>query len=193
MLYHCLLHITRVAQNLGVPWLGRKLRFFYGMQRLPDPRAESKWGDAGHCWHLGSAGKQSACSAGDLSLIPGLGRSSWEGNSYPLQYSGMENVMDCIVHGATESHMTEHLSPKQCIRICLDLWRWLLHHIIQIHAMSPLGPHLPCSAAPEQGKGCRGCGKWSAVRQKGGLDFRLHLSRAKKIPAACTDCSLETV
>ena len=39
----------------------------------------------------GSAGKESACSAGDLGLIPGLGRSPGEGKGYPLQYSGPEN------------------------------------------------------------------------------------------------------
>ena len=42
----------------------------------------------------GSHGKESACKVGDLSSIPGLGRSSGEGNSYPLQYSGLENSMD---------------------------------------------------------------------------------------------------
>ena len=39
----------------------------------------------------GSEGKASACSAGDLGLIPGLGRSPGEGNGNPLQYSGLEN------------------------------------------------------------------------------------------------------
>ena len=51
----------------------------------------------------GSAGKETACNAGDLGLIPGLGRSPGEGNSYPLQYSGLENSMDCMVHGVTNS------------------------------------------------------------------------------------------
>ena len=50
-----------------------------------------------------SAGKESACIAGDLGLIPGLGRSPGEGKSCPLQYSGLENSMDCIVHGAAKS------------------------------------------------------------------------------------------
>ena len=40
-----------------------------------------------------SAGKESACNAGDLDSIPGLGRSPGEGNDYPLQYSGLENSM----------------------------------------------------------------------------------------------------
>ena len=39
----------------------------------------------------GSAGKEPACKAGNLGLIPGLGRSPGEGKSYPLQYSGLEN------------------------------------------------------------------------------------------------------
>ena len=39
----------------------------------------------------GSAGEESACNAGDLGSIPGLGRSPGEGNSYPLQYSSLEN------------------------------------------------------------------------------------------------------
>ena len=58
----------------------------------------------------GSAGKESACSVGDLGLIPGLGRSPGEGNGYPLQYSGLENSIDCTVHGVTESDVTELIS-----------------------------------------------------------------------------------
>ena len=51
----------------------------------------------------GSAGKESACNVVYLGLIPGLERSPGEGKGYPLQYSGLENSMDCIVHGVTES------------------------------------------------------------------------------------------
>ena len=51
----------------------------------------------------GSAGKESACNAEDLCLILGLGRSPGEGNSYPLQYSGLENSMNCIVYGVSKS------------------------------------------------------------------------------------------
>ena len=51
----------------------------------------------------GSTGKESAHDAGDLGLIPRLGRSPGEGKGYPLQYSGLENSMDCIVHGVTKS------------------------------------------------------------------------------------------
>ena len=59
----------------------------------------------------GAAGKESACNAGDLGLIPGLGRSPREWNRYPLQYSGLKNSMDCIVHwDRQELDMTEQLS-----------------------------------------------------------------------------------
>ena len=47
----------------------------------------------------GSAGKESACNAGDLGLISGLGKPAGEGKGYPLQYSGLQNSMDCIVNG----------------------------------------------------------------------------------------------
>ena len=59
-------------------------------------------------FHLGFPGgsdsKESSCNAGDLGLIPGLGRSPEEGNVYPLKYSGLENSMDrgawqATVHG----------------------------------------------------------------------------------------------
>ena len=60
----------------------------------------------------GSAGKESTLNAGDLGLIPGLGRSPKGGKGYPFQYSGLEKSMDCIVHGVTKSDKTERLSFK---------------------------------------------------------------------------------
>ena len=51
----------------------------------------------------GSAGKESTCNAGNLGSIPGLGRSPGEGKGHPLQYSGLENSTDCIVHGVANS------------------------------------------------------------------------------------------
>ena len=50
-----------------------------------------------------SVGKESACSAGDPGSIPGSGRSPGEGTDYPLQYFGLENSMDFIVHGVSKS------------------------------------------------------------------------------------------
>ena len=63
--------------------------------RLPTPAFLS--------FPCGSAGQESACNAGDLGLIPGLGRSPGEGKGYPLQYSGLENSVDCLVHGVPKS------------------------------------------------------------------------------------------
>ena len=51
----------------------------------------------------GSAGKESTCNVGDLGSIPGLGRSPGGGKVYPLQCSGLENAMDCVVYGVTKS------------------------------------------------------------------------------------------
>ena len=51
----------------------------------------------------GPAGKESACNAGDLGSILGLGRSPGKGKSYSFQYSGLENSMDCIIHGVAKS------------------------------------------------------------------------------------------
>ena len=53
---------------------------------------------------------ESDCKVGDPSSIPELGRSPGEGKGYPLQYSGLENSMDCIVHGVAELDTTERLS-----------------------------------------------------------------------------------
>ena len=55
----------------------------------------------------GPDGKESTYNTGDLGLIPGVGRSHGEGNSYPLQHSGLENSTDkgawqAIVHGVTK-------------------------------------------------------------------------------------------
>ena len=67
----------------------------------------------------GSDGKEPACDAGDLGSIPGLGRSPGEGEGYPLQYSGLENSMNCIVHGVAKSwtQLTDFHSQQQNVLI----------------------------------------------------------------------------
>ena len=51
----------------------------------------------------GSTGEESACNIEDMSSVPGMGRPPGEGKDYTVQYSGLENSMDCIVHGVAES------------------------------------------------------------------------------------------
>ena len=80
----------------------------HNLEKLPPSLSP---GEFSYPTHNSSAGKESACNVGDLGLIPGLERSSGggEGKGYPLQYSGLENSMDCIVYGVTMD-MTEWLS-----------------------------------------------------------------------------------
>ena len=65
----------------------------------------------------GSGGKESTCNAGDLGLISGLGRSPGEGNSFPLQYSALENSMDYHPWVHKESDMTER--PSLSLQVTL--------------------------------------------------------------------------
>ena len=72
----------------------------------------------------GSDGKESAHNAGDLSSISGLGRSPGEENGYPLQYSGLENFMDCMAHGVTKSwtRLSDcHFHYKVLKSLCLNI------------------------------------------------------------------------
>ena len=75
----------------------------------------------------GSASKESAWSVGDLGSIPVLGRLPGEGNGYPLQYSGLETSMDCVVNGVTKSQT--QLSDFHFISLIFDvkLKNWNLY------------------------------------------------------------------
>ena len=69
-------------------------------------RREKGFNSAFPTWDLAfpsSDGKESACNTGDLGSISGLARSPGEGKGYPLEYSGLENSRDFIVHGVTKS------------------------------------------------------------------------------------------
>ena len=72
----------------------------------------------------GSDGEESAYNVGDLGSIPGLGRFPGEGKGYPLQYSGLENSMDCIAYGVTKSwtRLSDfhfHYLLKRYVRVCV--------------------------------------------------------------------------
>ena len=73
-----------------------------------------------------SAGKESAHKAGDLGSVPGWGRSPGEGKGSPLQCSGLENPMDCTVHGVAVSgtrlrdfpFTSPRVPPSICMQGC---------------------------------------------------------------------------
>ena len=86
-----------------------------------------------------SIGKESACNAGDTGSIPGSGRYPGEGIGYPLQYSGLENPMDCTVCGVAKSQtqlsdFDFHLHRPQVslhnplMSRVFFLHKWLIHH-----------------------------------------------------------------
>ena len=80
----------------------------------------------------GLAGKESTSNAGDLGLIPGLGRSPGKGKGYPLQYSGLENSMDCTVHGVAKSWTRlsdfHSLPPAEHNLVCSFLVGYLIFY-----------------------------------------------------------------
>ena len=87
--------VARLVKNLPAlqetqfnSWVGK---IHWRKDRIPSPVFLD--------YPSGSAGKESACNVGDLGSIPRLGRSPGEGKGYQLQYSGLKNSMDCIVHG----------------------------------------------------------------------------------------------
>ena len=82
------------------------IRFMWRLKKCPklSSSLQLNWIKTFEGFPCGSACKESTCNAGDLGLIPGLGRSPGEGKGFPLQCSGLENPMDCIVHGVTKRH-----------------------------------------------------------------------------------------
>ena len=87
----------------------------------------------------GSGGKESACNAGDLGLIPGPGRSPGGGNGDPLQYSCLENSMDrgtwqAAVHRVAKSwtqlndkhYVSIRFREKETYTYCGDICSFLL-------------------------------------------------------------------
>ena len=91
----------------------------------------------------GSAGTESACNAGDLGSIPGLGRSPGEGDGCPLQYCGLENSMDRIVHGVTKSQT--RLSDFHFSCLCPNLLLLSGHksYFNRAHPHDLVSPELP--------------------------------------------------
>ena len=88
-------------QETPVQFLGWKIR--WRRNRLPIPVFLG--------FLCGSAGKESDCNVGDPGSIPELGKFPGEEKGYPLQYSGLANSMDCIVHGVAKSQTHQVTFP----------------------------------------------------------------------------------
>ena len=114
--------IQETPVQLGRSWVGE---IPWRRDRLPTPVFLGFPG--------GSAGKESARNAGDLGLIPGLGRSPGGGKGHRLQNSRLENSMDCTAHRVAKRrtrlrdfHFTPlrllltkcHILHKSCIQYC---------------------------------------------------------------------------
>ena len=97
-----LLRDSLVAKLVRIHWQSRRPGFNSSVQKIAWRRDRLP---ISVCLDYpgGSAGKELTCSAEDLGSIPGLGRSPGEGKGYPLQYSGLDNSMNCVVHGAAKS------------------------------------------------------------------------------------------
>ena len=85
------LELRSVSWETAFPWTGSREMALRWFKHIPSS------------FTGGSAGKESACSAGDLGLIPGLGGPPGEGKGSPLQCAGLENSMECTVHGVAKS------------------------------------------------------------------------------------------
>ena len=107
----------------------------WGRDRLPTPVFVG--------FPCGSAGKESACNVGDLGLIPGLERSPGEGKGYPLQYSCLENSMDCIIHGVTKSWTQLSNFHFHFLPAFLQWWFWSLPPI-QFYKPLPIALQALC-------------------------------------------------
>ena len=131
-----------IAVSCSVLWVYHNLSGSVIPPLLSSSRVSSPF--AFPCFPGGSDGKESAHSGGELGSIPGLGRSSGEGKGYPLQYSDLENSMDCIVHRVAKSwtqlsdfhfHHNFHLLFHTHCRISLEvstkvLWETYWHFIV---------------------------------------------------------------
>ena len=88
--------LKRICLQCRRPWFNSWVRkISWRKDKLPTPVLLG--------FPCGLAGKESACNVRDLGSVPGLGRSPGEEKGYALQYSGLENSMDCMVHWVTKS------------------------------------------------------------------------------------------
>ena len=96
------IHGILQARILGWVTISFSKGYSQPKDRMPSPALKAGSFTTGTSL-VAQLGKESTCNVGDLGSIPGLGRSPGEGKGYPLQYSGLEKSMDCVVHEITKS------------------------------------------------------------------------------------------
>ena len=104
-----LFELVDLVENTALQNVGAHRAIHFG------PEYNKRWGreefaPTFRAFLISSAGKESACNVGDLGSIPGLGRYPGERKGSPLQCSGLENSMDCVVQGVAKSQTTLRLS-----------------------------------------------------------------------------------
>ena len=120
----CLIHFLL---NLSLAWCGT----YIGNVHLNSPcKRDRLLTPVFLGFPCGWAVKESACNVGDLGSIPGLGRSPGEGKGYPLQYSGLENSMNYIVHGVTKNQTKNWQFLNMDTSVCEKLKNLFLDIVI---------------------------------------------------------------
>ena len=118
----------------------------------------------------GSAGKGSTCNAGQLGSIPGLGRAPGEGKGYPVQHSGLENSMDCIIRGVTNlCPTTAKATVEDPTRTCIQpegnlpapRWPQMVH---PERERAPILGGVVCEPRQDNLKGCGESPSGSGIR-----------------------------
>ena len=100
-----------------------KTLFFFFKGKIPF--CLCMWG-----FPAGSVGKESACSAGDLGLIPGSGRSPEGGHGYPLQYSCLESPMDRGAWQATVYRVTKSWAQLKQLSMHIICIHWIFQEYL---------------------------------------------------------------
>ena len=105
------LRLIKIAPFVCATWLQKSLvnYIFNDLWGFPD----------------NSAGKESACNAGDPGSLPGLGRSLGEGKGHPLQYYGLENSMDCLGASPPPPTLATHVWLHRLVS-CVE---WSAYHV----------------------------------------------------------------
>ena len=129
-----LIPATAISEYPRCVWLQDALRFQNSWMVKSLCKRAQWWGFPG-----GSDGKESACNAGDLGLIPQMGKILGEGNSYPLQCSCLQNPMDGGAWRATVHEVANNQTQLSDFTFFLSFWRRKWQPTLRFLPGHPLG------------------------------------------------------